>query len=59
MDCVFGYTIMNDVSARDLQYADGQFVKGKALDTFGPMGPWILAAESGDGRPALDPQTCP
>ncbi len=54
MDYVFGYTIMNDVSARDLQYADGQFVKGKALDTFGPMGPWILAAESGDGA-RLDP----
>lgn len=55
MDCVFGYTIMNDVSARDLQYSDGQFVKGKALDTFGPMGPWIVAARDGDGRPTLDP----
>lgn len=54
MDFVFGYTIMNDVSARDLQYADGQFVKGKALDTFGPMGPWIAAAESADGA-RLDP----
>lgn len=45
MDYVFGYTIMNDVSARDLQYRDGQFVKGKALDTFGPIGPWIVTAD--------------
>lgn len=56
LDCVFGYTIMNDVSARDLQYMDGQFVKGKALDTFGPMGPWIVPARDEHGRPALDPQ---
>lgn len=42
MEYVFGYTIMNDVSARDLQYSDGQFVRGKALDTFGPIGPWIV-----------------
>ncbi|MCD6289193.1 MAG: fumarylacetoacetate hydrolase family protein [Anaerolineae bacterium] len=39
---VFGYTIANDVSARDLQFADGQWVRGKSLDTFCPLGPWIV-----------------
>jgi len=42
---VFGYTVFNDVSARDLQYRDGQFVKGKGLDGFAPMGPWIVTAD--------------
>jgi 2-keto-4-pentenoate hydratase/2-oxohepta-3-ene-1,7-dioic acid hydratase in catechol pathway len=45
MDSVFGYTIINDVSARDLQEAHGQFFKGKALDTFCPMGPCIVTAD--------------
>jgi len=45
MDRVFGYTIVNDVSARDLQEAHGQFFKGKALDTFCPMGPCIVTAD--------------
>lgn len=45
MDHVFGYTIVNDVSARDLQFEDGQWVKGKALDTFCPMGPWIVTKD--------------
>lgn len=55
LDYVFGYTIMNDVSARDLQYSDGQFVKGKALDTFGPIGPWIVTARDGRGEMTVDP----
>ncbi len=42
---VFGYTIANDVSARDLQFGDGQFVRGKSLDTFCPIGPAILTAD--------------
>ena len=42
---VAGYTCLNDVSARDLQYADKQFVRGKSLDTFCPMGPWLVTAE--------------
>lgn len=42
MEHVFGYTLMNDVSARDVQYRHVQYYKGKSLDTFGPMGPWIL-----------------
>ena len=41
-DHVFGYTIINDVSARDLQAAHVQFFKGKTLDTHCPMGPWIV-----------------
>ncbi len=41
LDHVFGYTCMNDVSARDLQWGDGQNFRGKGLDTFGPAGPWI------------------
>lgn len=45
MEHVFGYTILNDISARDLQFEDGQWVKGKALDTFAPMGPWIVTKD--------------
>jgi 2-keto-4-pentenoate hydratase/2-oxohepta-3-ene-1,7-dioic acid hydratase in catechol pathway len=41
---VFGYTIINDISARDLQFADGQWVRGKSLDTFCPMGPVIVTS---------------
>ena len=42
---VFGYTIMNDVTARDLQKAHTQWFKGKSLDTFGPLGPAIVTAD--------------
>lgn len=42
---VFGYTCVNDVSARDLQFGDGQWVRGKSLDTFCPVGPWIVTAD--------------
>jgi 2-keto-4-pentenoate hydratase/2-oxohepta-3-ene-1,7-dioic acid hydratase in catechol pathway len=42
MEAVFGYTCANDVSARDLQFGDGQWVRGKSLDTFCPLGPWIV-----------------
>ena len=45
LDYVFGYTIINDVSARDIQFADGQWVRGKSLDTFCPMGPYIVTAD--------------
>jgi len=41
MEAVFGYACANDVSARDLQFSDGQWVRGKSLDTFCPIGPWI------------------
>lgn len=45
LDVVFGYTISNDVSARDLQLADGQFVRAKSYDTFCPIGPWIVTTD--------------
>lgn len=38
---VFGYTIANDVTARDLQHSDGQWTRSKGFDTFCPLGPWI------------------
>ncbi|MEM3696634.1 MAG: fumarylacetoacetate hydrolase family protein, partial [Candidatus Bathyarchaeia archaeon] len=38
---IFGYTIMNDVSARDIQFKDKQWTRGKSFDTFAPMGPCI------------------
>ena len=41
---VWGYTCVNDVSARDLQFADGQWVRGKSLDTFCPVGPALVPA---------------
>jgi 2-keto-4-pentenoate hydratase/2-oxohepta-3-ene-1,7-dioic acid hydratase in catechol pathway len=44
MTCVAGYTIMNDVSARDIQFQTSQWTAGKTLDTFAPMGPWIVPA---------------
>lgn len=45
LEYVFGYTVVNDVSARDLQFADQQWVRGKSLDTFCPMGPAIVTAD--------------
>ncbi|MDQ7819006.1 MAG: fumarylacetoacetate hydrolase family protein [Armatimonadota bacterium] len=42
LDYVFGYTILNDVTARDLQRRHQQWFKGKSLDTFAPLGPWIV-----------------
>ncbi len=40
-DVIFGYTIANDVTARDLQKKDGQWTRGKGFDSFCPLGPWI------------------
>jgi 2-keto-4-pentenoate hydratase/2-oxohepta-3-ene-1,7-dioic acid hydratase in catechol pathway len=40
-DVIFGYTIANDVTARDLQKVDGQWNRAKGFDTFCPLGPWI------------------
>ncbi|MDQ3492709.1 MAG: fumarylacetoacetate hydrolase family protein, partial [Chloroflexota bacterium] len=45
LDFVLGYTCLNDVSARDLQYADKQFVRAKSLDTFTPIGPALVTAD--------------
>jgi 2-keto-4-pentenoate hydratase/2-oxohepta-3-ene-1,7-dioic acid hydratase in catechol pathway len=48
-DVIFGYTIANDVTARDLQKKDVQFTRAKGFDSFCPLGPWI--------EDDLDPQT--
>ena len=45
LDHVFGYTVINDVSARDLQFGHKQWFKGKSLDGFCPMGPVIVTAD--------------
>jgi 2-keto-4-pentenoate hydratase/2-oxohepta-3-ene-1,7-dioic acid hydratase in catechol pathway len=45
MEHVFGYTIVNDVSARDFQMATSQWLMGKTFDTFAPMGPWLVTAD--------------
>lgn len=45
MEHVAGYTAFNDVSARDLQFRGGQWIKGKALDTFAPLGPFIVTKD--------------
>jgi 2-keto-4-pentenoate hydratase/2-oxohepta-3-ene-1,7-dioic acid hydratase in catechol pathway len=49
LEHVFGYTCFNDVTARDLQKRHKQFLIGKSLDTFGPMGPWLVSADELDG----------
>jgi 2-keto-4-pentenoate hydratase/2-oxohepta-3-ene-1,7-dioic acid hydratase in catechol pathway len=49
MEHVFGYTVVNDVSARDVQVRHGQWHLGKSFDTFCPMGPWIVTADEVDG----------
>ena len=45
VDYIFGYTCVNDVTARDLQRKDGQWTRGKGFDTFCPTGPWIVPRE--------------
>jgi len=45
LDHVLGYTCLNDVSARDIQFGDGQWVRGKSLDTFCPIGPAIVTTD--------------
>src|SRR5437016_11559884 len=45
LDYVFGYTLIDDVSARDLQFGDGQWTRGKGLDTFAPLGPFITTRD--------------
>ena len=42
---VLGYTCLNDISARDLQFGDGQWVRGKSLDTFCPLGPALVTSD--------------
>ena len=45
LKCVLGYSALNDVSARDLQFGDKQWVRGKSLDTFCPIGPALVTAD--------------
>ena len=50
MKHVWGYTIVNDVTARDVQMRHQQWDMGKSFDTFCPMGPWIVTADELDGQ---------
>ena len=45
LDYVAGYFIMNDVSARDIQFIDKQYSRAKGFDTFGPCGPWLTTSD--------------
>ena len=54
LDGVAGYTVGNDVSARDLQFADDQWVRGKSLDTFAPIGPDVVTPDEVDDVHELD-----
>lgn len=55
-DCVFGYTILNDVSARDVQLATSQWTLGKSFPTFCPIGPWVVSGDEIADPHALDVQ---
>ncbi|RXT02283.1 fumarylacetoacetate hydrolase family protein [Ammoniphilus sp. CFH 90114] len=55
-DYIFGYTIINDVSARDLQKQHSQWFLGKSLDTFAPMGPFLVTEDEIDRPVKLDIQ---
>jgi 2-keto-4-pentenoate hydratase/2-oxohepta-3-ene-1,7-dioic acid hydratase in catechol pathway len=54
LDYVAGYACMNDVSARDFQRGDGQWVRAKSQDTFGPFGPYLVTKDE-----VPDPQSLP
>jgi len=45
LDCVAGYLVLNDVSARKWQFSDKQWVRGKSCDTFCPIGPWLTTRD--------------
>jgi len=45
LDCVFGWTVLNDVSARSIQFKESQITLGKGVDTFAPLGPEIVTAD--------------
>jgi 2-keto-4-pentenoate hydratase/2-oxohepta-3-ene-1,7-dioic acid hydratase in catechol pathway len=54
LDYLFGYTCANDISARDIQFGDGQWLRGKAIDTFCPLGPCVVTRDE-----VADPQNVP
>jgi len=49
---IFGYTVANDVTARDIQFSDVQWTRSKCLNTFGPLGPWIVPPTAIDAADA-------
>jgi 2-keto-4-pentenoate hydratase/2-oxohepta-3-ene-1,7-dioic acid hydratase in catechol pathway len=51
---ISGYAVANDVSSRDVQFAEGQWVRSKSFDGFCPVGPWITTADEVDDPQALD-----
>ena len=53
LNYVFGYSLIDDVSARDLQFGDGQWTRGKSLDTFAPLGPFITTRDEIEDVQAL------
>ena len=53
LDYIFGYSLINDVSARDVQFGDGQWTRGKSLDTFAPLGPFITTRDEIDDVQSL------
>ena len=53
LDHIFGYSLIDDVSARDLQFGDGQWTRGKSLDTFAPLGPFITTRDEIEDVQAL------
>ncbi len=57
LGAVFGYTVANDVSARDCMKADGQLVRAKSFDTYCPVGPWITTVDSVPDPQALGIKT--
>jgi 2,4-diketo-3-deoxy-L-fuconate hydrolase len=54
LDYVFGFTVANDVSARDVQFSDKQWIRGKSADTFCPLGPLVVTRDE-----IADPQALP
>ena len=46
-ECILGFTCLNDVTARDVQKGDGQWTRGKAMDGFAPIGPWVTNETDG------------
>lgn len=54
LDCVAGYTIVNDVSERAFQLQSSQWDKGKGCDTFGPIGPWLVTTDEITNPQTLD-----
>jgi 2-keto-4-pentenoate hydratase/2-oxohepta-3-ene-1,7-dioic acid hydratase in catechol pathway len=52
LESVWGYTVVNDVSARDVQFGDGQWIRGKSMDTFCPIAPLVVSRDE-----VADPQS--